>query len=325
MGERDRAARRALPRAAGTAVAASPGLVAPEILPKAMALRLDSPTPAPRARTDRMQRTRGRWEVRWKRRDGHTVLDRLFQEGAAKARLPRDAERGCPDVALINLAGGLTGGDRMHGCLTWRAGTVAGATTQAAEKVYRSAGGAVEVATELVVEAGAWAEWLPQETILFAGAALERRLTLRLAPDARALVVEPLVFGRLAMGEVATGLHLIDRIELHVGERLTWLDVTRMTGCTEPLLDRPALGGGLRALATVLYAAADAADALPVVREALAGLPAPGAATRLDGAVVVRFHGPDPLAVRRSLVALLPRLRAALGGLPPRLPRLWHS
>ncbi len=294
-------------------------------LPEAMALRLDPPQPPPCPRADRLQRSRGRLEVRWKRRGAATVLDRLFQEGALKARLPKDHDRGCPDVTLINLAGGLTGGDRLHLRLTFPAGTVAGATTQAAEKVYRTAGGFGEVATEIAVDDGAWAEWLPQETILFDGAALRRRLTLRLSGGARALLVEPVVFGRLAMGEAPARLDWVDRIELHVDDRLAWLDVARLAPPTLPLLDAPPLGGGLRAMATVLYAGPDAADALPVVREAMADLPLPGAATRLDGVVVVRFHGPDPWALRRSLVALLPRLRAALGGLPPQLPRLWHS
>ncbi|TVQ29229.1 MAG: urease accessory protein [Geminicoccaceae bacterium] len=290
-----------------------------------MALRPDPTPTVPQVPTARLQRSQGRLDVVWKRRGAATVLARLFQEGAFKARLPRDVERGGPDVALINLAGGLTGGDRMHGCITFQAGTVAGATTQAAEKVYKSAGGAAEVVTDLVVEDGAWAEWLPQETILFEGAALDRRTTLHLAPQARLLFVEPLVFGRLAMGEVPTALRLVDRIELRREGALVWLDVTRLEPPTTPLLARPALGHGLRALATILYAAPDAAEALPVIREALEGLPLPGAATRLDGLVVVRFHGADPLALRRSLVTLLARMRVALGGLPPRLPRLWHS
>ncbi|MFW5680470.1 MAG: urease accessory protein UreD [Pseudomonadota bacterium] len=290
-----------------------------------MALRSETKIPVLPVRAIRLQRSRGRLEVAWKRRGAKTVIDRLYQDGAFKARLPRDAERGCPDVALINLSGGLTGGDRMHGRLHFRAGTRAGATTQAAEKIYKTFQGVTEVTTDLIIEDGAWAEWLPQETILFDGAALDRRLRLSIAPTARALVVEPVVFGRLAMGEVAASIRFTDRLEVRNGEHLAWLDVTRIVPPTAPLLDRPALGGGLRALATVLYLAPDAADALPVVRDALDDLPVRGAATRLDGLVVVRFHDADPLRLRFGLVTLLTRLRVALGGLPPRLPRLWHS
>lgn len=290
-----------------------------------MALRPDHPLPSRRSRGLKLERSRGRLDVVWRARDGVTRIDRLFQEGALQARLPRDHGRGCPDVATINTGGGLTGGDRMATAIRYGAGTAAGATTQAAEKIYRAAGGVAAVRTDLVVEADAWAEWLPQETILFDGCALERYLRIDLAGSGRLLLVEPLVFGRLAMGENVARLHLVDRIEVVRDGRLTWLDVTRMATPADRLLDQPALGGGLRALATVVYAGADAATALAVLRDGLAEVGLAAAATRLDALVIARLHGPDPLALRRALVTLLAQARAALAGLPPRLPRLWHS
>ena len=56
---------------------------------------------------------------------------------------------------------------------------------------------------DVTVKAGAEATvaWLPQETILFNRAALDRRLTVDLATDAGLLLVEPVIFGRQAMGE----------------------------------------------------------------------------------------------------------------------------
>ncbi len=271
------------------------------------------------------QRTSGRLDVAFRRRRGQTVLDRLYQEGAAKGRLPRDHGRGCPDLAIINLAGGLTGGDVMDTAITWGQGTVAGATTQAAEKIYRAEAGSVAVTTRLRVGPGAWAEWLPQETILFERSALDRRLCVEVAGGGRLLAVEPLVFGRLAMGETLARATLRDRIEVHVDGHLAWLDATRLEPPMDVALDAPFRGGGARALATVLYVAPEAEERSDVVRELARAQGVAAGVTCLGPVLLARLHDASPLALRRALVHFLTRLRARLGDLPPRLPRLWQS
>jgi urease accessory protein len=270
------------------------------------------------------QRTSGTLEVVFRRRAGATVVERLFQAGAAKARLPRERGRGMIGVTLINLAGGLTGGDVFRQRLEWRDGARAAATTQAAEKIYRAAAGEVRVRTELAVGPASWAEWLPQETILFEGAALDRRLTVDLEGDGRMLLVEPLVFGRLAMGERLRHAKLVDRLEVHVDGRRVWLDVNRLAPPVEALLDRPALGAGARAMATVLYVAADAGDRLATLRAIVDAAPVTAGVSRLGPVAVARLVAAEPAALRAAVVTVLQRARAELGGWPPRLPRAWH-
>ncbi len=76
------------------------------------------------------------------------------------------------------------------------------ATTQACEKIYRASAGTAEIRTTLTLGAGARLDWLPQETILFDGARLSRRLDADLATDAPSFfVVEAVIFGRAAHGE----------------------------------------------------------------------------------------------------------------------------
>ena len=67
------------------------------------------------------------------------------------------------------------------------------------------------------MEDGASLEWLPQETILFDRCALDRRLEIDLAADARFLGVETLVFGRTAMGERVREGYLRDLIRVRQG------------------------------------------------------------------------------------------------------------
>ena len=136
---------------------------------------------------------RARLDVR--RSDGRTRIERLYQEGAAKIRLPE--VRGDPlEAILINTAGGLTGGDRLAQTIDWNEGTRALVAGQAAEKIYRASSGVAEVRTRLGVGSGAQAEWLPQETIFFDGAALSRDTVVGLMPDSRFLGLGRAAFGQ---------------------------------------------------------------------------------------------------------------------------------
>ena len=52
------------------------------------------------------------------------------------------------------------------------------ATTPSAERIYRSDGPAAMITTRLVLKPRAQLFWLPQETLMFEGARLERRLEI---------------------------------------------------------------------------------------------------------------------------------------------------
>jgi urease accessory protein len=241
------------------------------------------------------------------------VLDRLHVSGSLKALFPRAP---APQAILVNTAGGLTGGDRMEIAATAGAGSRLVLTTQSAERVYRAAEGCARVRATLSVAAGAALEWLPQETILFDGGALDRALRADLAPDARLLVAEAVVFGRLAMGERVRRADLRDRIEVWRAGRPLWSDALRLDGAVARRLERPALAGGGAAMASLLYVAPDAAARLGPVRGLLpatggASLPAPDV-------LALRIVAADGFQLRAHLVPVLERL--CRDG----LPRSWR-
>lgn len=92
---------------------------------------------------NRMQRAFGRGECSVKNRGGVTALDRLWQEGCAKLRLPKHGQGF--EAVMINSSGGLTGGDEMHWAFKAANQTELTVTTQACEKVYASSGGSASV------------------------------------------------------------------------------------------------------------------------------------------------------------------------------------
>ena len=246
------------------------------------------------------------------------MLDGLRQEGCLKVRFPRTERAAWPGAVTLNTAGGVAGGDVLDSAITAGPGTQATVASQAAERFYRALPGATAVvATRLHVAPGAALEWLPQESILFDGCALGRRLVVDMAEDAWFLGVEALVFGRTAMDEAVREARFRDLIQVRRGGRLVLHDAIRLDGPVQAVLDRRATGGGARAAATLVLAAPDAAARLDPVRAALAGWDA--GASAWDGLLVARIVAEDGACLRRAVVAGLNELR---GGRP--LPRVWE-
>ena len=150
------------------------------------------------------QRVAALARLRVMRSDIRTRIVELYQEGAAKIRMPAVAVDPL-EAVLINTAGGLTGGDRIGWEIEAGPGARASITTQACEKVYRTHSGGAVVSMTLTAREGARIAWLPQETIVYDRSAFARSLEVDLADGAGTLIVEATVFGRLAMGERVGG------------------------------------------------------------------------------------------------------------------------
>lgn len=266
----------------------------------------------------------GRLHLAFARRDGATRVAGLYQKIPLRAFFPRHACGDLAVAALANVGGGLVAGDAAAVDVRVGEGAAALVTSQAAEKVYRSAGPDCEVENRLAVAAGGWLEWCPQETILFDRARLRRRLRLDLAGDARAVVGEMLVLGRVASGERAASGLLFDQIEVAHDGAVVWQDRLRLAGDYGGVVDAPAGLGGAKALATFVHAAPDAADRLDLARGLLEAPAVHAAATVVDGLLVARWLAADPLALRRAFGLFWAGFRAGAAGLPPALPRLWH-
>ena len=282
---------------------------------------MDGVTPALASREARHD---GAARIRWGvDADGRTRLADLFQRAPLRVLLPDAVDDAVPHAVLLNTAGGLVGGDRLEIEIALEPGARALVTQQAAEKVYRSAGADVTVANRLAVGDRAWLEWLPQETILFEGARLRRRLTLDLAGSGAALAGEILVFGRHARGERMLSGAAFDGWEIRRDGRLLWADALDLGDDPGAALGSSAGFGGAVALGTLVCAIPDAASRLDAAREALGDTTEAGASV-VGEILLVRFLDARPDALRRRFAAVWAALRRAALGLPPVLPRVWH-
>jgi urease accessory protein len=271
-----------------------------------------------------LQRTRGGGRLSVKASAGQSRIDRLFQDGSARIRIPR-VPRGYPlEAVLINTAGGLTGGDRMDWSFEAGAGASMTLATQACEKTYKAHGTSeARVSVQLKLNAESSLAWLPQETILFDRARLARTIEVDMVAGSRLLMVEPLVFGRLAMDEAVVEGHFRDRWRIRQDGRLLHAEDMRLGPHIADTLTRGAVADGGLAVATVLLIAPEAEARLDAARQLIGEsggashvvMRSPGAAVSETGKLLARIVARDSYELRKVLVPLI-RLLNPLGGMP---------
>lgn len=274
-----------------------------------MTIQTTLPDPAQLASTPR---ARGCVRLSVKGTPRGTAIDGLHQAGSAKVVFPR-ARTGLQAVT-VNTAGGITGGDRFEYAFAASEDTHLTITTQAAERAYGAQSSQTgRLDSTLTVAEGARLDWLPQETILFDRSRFARKMQIELAPSARLLFVEPLVFGRAAMGEGCTDIEFLDRIDIHRDGGPLFVDAVTLRGNVTDQMKVLAQGAG--ALASLVYVAPDAAAHLDPIR---AILPVTAGASVIgEDLLHVRFLAPDSFDLRAALIPVLDRLTQNS------LPRAW--
>jgi len=268
-----------------------------------------------------LQKSFGAVDLVFTRREAGTEPRRVFQQGAMKVRFPGVEVGAPPEAVLLNLAGGLTGGDRLQFAIGLDQGSSAVITTQACERIYRSAGEDAVITGRIRVESAAHLEWLPQATILFNGGRLKRETHVELAKDATLLALECLIFGRTARGESVNSGALCDSWIIHREGELIHTECFALDGAIQSVLDKPSVLNGHCAMATLRYVAPDAQKRLDEMRTLLADCPEDSAtvsaATAFNGMMIVRVIAPDGYRLNREIGRVLSGFRGQA------LPRVW--
>ena len=238
----------------------------------------------------------------------------LHESGSLRVRFPSPEAEGLSAV-FVNTAGGVAGGDRFEIEITAGEGSRIALTTAAAEKVYRAEGPALELEITLKAAARSHLSWLPQETILFDGARLSRRIDIDLAESASLLLAEIVVFGRIAMGERMLHGELVDRWRLWRGGKLVFAETVRLDGNIGEKLAKTAVANGGVAVGTALMVPGDEA-LVERVRELSSSFGGEVGISAWNGFAMARFCAQDAAELRADMIAVLRATGSAL-------PRLW--
>jgi len=245
-------------------------------------------------------------------------LVKLYQRGAAKALLPR-TYGSMNEVVLINTAGGITGGDSYQYFCEAAASPLV-VTTQAAERAYQSSTRDIaSIDVHLTATNGAKLHWLPQETILFNQCRIARRIKVDLDSSSECLVLEPLVFGRHAMGEQLKKCHFTDRWRIRRNGELVHAEALSLTDDVATLLAAPAGGAGAQMAATLVYVGPRLEQIEADIKTALPSLTSRVATSVWQDRLVLRLLAAQTMSGKTDLHHILKFLRGQ------HLPRVWHT
>ena len=222
---------------------------------------------------------------------------------------------------IVHPPGGIAGGDRLDICATVGANAWAQLTSPGAAKWYRAAGPAYQQLT-LRVEAGATLEWLPQETIVYAGAQAEITTEIDLAGDAKLLYWDIIALGRPASGERFDAGHFQAELNIRRDGQLLWHERQRVTG-GDGLLDSPIGLDGKPVFATLLISGEIDSELLERCRNLTTAVR--GDLTQLPGLLVARCLANEALHARAWLIELWRLLRPELLGRRAVPPRIWST
>jgi urease accessory protein len=247
--------------------------------------------------------------------EGVTRRRQLHESGSLRVRFPSPEADGLSAV-FVNTAGGIAGGDRFDIDIAAGAGARLAVTTAAAEKIYRAQGPAAEVNIALSAADGAHLAWLPQETILFDRARVERRIDIDLAETASLLLCEIVVFGRAAMGERMLHGEFVDRWRVRRAGKLIFAETVRLDGDIGEKLAKPAIAGGGVAIGTALIVPGDEA-LVERIREVANSFGGEVGISSWNGFAMARFCAQDAARLRADMMAVLGRASGSA------LPRLW--
>ena len=181
----------------------------------------------------------------------HCIVD-VFECSPLRVMFPRVGAQ-VEEAVLINTAGGVAGGDKLEYQVTALTDASITVTTQAAEKIYRALSKPARISTILRVGSATKLAWLPQETILFNGGRLSRKMEIDISSGGEVLALEWLVLGRASHREEVSWGHITDGWRVRKDGRLIWADGFRISDSAFPNIRRSALLGNCVAIATLIY------------------------------------------------------------------------
>ena len=268
---------------------------------------------------DQLQRSHGAARLAFANRDNRNSIVERYASAPVRILTP-SVQGGIPEAVLANTSGGIAGGDTSHIDILVAQNAQALVTGQAAEKIYRSIDMPASIRTVIKIEDGSTLEYLPQESILFDGAKLNRAVNISLGARSCLLLSEMFVLGRWAMNEDFTRGIFLDRWSIDVAGQPIWREGLRVEGGLSSLSS--SLGfANARALATIFYAGANAAEVVGLARDVIGPM---GGATIVRGMLVVRMLGNEAGMLKQQLGEIISIIRAAALGRPAEVPRVWR-
>lgn len=231
---------------------------------------------------------------------------------------------------VVHPPGGIAGGDRLAVQVSAGPGAQVLLTSPGAAKWLRSAGATASQTVAITVGESASVEWLPAETIVFAGAEVRIHNRFVVAPGATLIAADLISLGRPASDERFTKGHyaalteVVRQAPLEHGAALPLFTERVAIGGDDPLLTataglsgKPQFGSLIAVSPKLDNAAVDRCRALTTQGDL--------AVTRVGDVLLVRWRGDRIDDGLKTLRAAWAALRPTLLSRPACAPRIWET
>lgn len=269
---------------------------------------------------------RGTLELWFELQEGKTRLMRRRHVGPlAVQRAFYPESDGSAHVYILHPPGGVAGGDQLAIDCHLAPQARAVITTPGATKFYRSEQRPSEQQVRINVAAGAVCEYLPQETIVFAGATATTKMKAELAADSIYIGWDFVSFGRPAAGERFGAGTFRQSVEIVREGEPIWFERFCATG-PDAVKDQPFVLAGQPIMATLVYAGPAIESAAAKIRDTVAAdAEHVFSVSQLERVVVCRYLG-DQMSHAKSLFrGAWNALREGGVGKAGVAPRIWAT
>ncbi len=289
---------------------------------------------APYERDAKVRQWRAGIALGYRHAPSKTVLAHREHFGPLRVQRPFYPEQdGCCHTYLLHPPGGMAVGDEVNIDIALEPNAKALLTTPSAGRMYGTLGlDAAVIAPQkqsvtMHVAAGAEAEWLPQETIVYNGAYAELNTTVQLEGDARWMGWDIVRLGRAASGERFEQGYCRQRLSVYRDGKPVFLEYNPVIA-GEAFQHGVAGMRGLNTLATLVATVSLQREAVDALVEALAPWRSDASlwgVTQKESVLIVRYLGDSIMDCRAGLEHLWHLIRPACLNKSAVAPRIWFT
>ena len=252
--------------------------------------------------TNNYQRAKGKLKISFMNSNDETSIHDLYQSGALKVLIPKSKSK-YAEAVLINTGGGIVGGDNLSIEVEAAKKTNTWITTQASEKVYKSSSEQSILSTKVTLEDNSTLFWCPKETILFHNSKLIRNLDFDIKSSSKLLIIENIVFGRLASGELNADCFFSDHWRIKRDEKLIFAENFLFED--KKTMYRKTNLGDYRSLLNIVYVSKDSDNYLNKMRNIISAGNIFGEASCWNDFIYLRALANNTIEFKKTIEEIL--------------------
>jgi urease accessory protein len=276
-----------------------------------------------KTQTDRFSAWQAELSIRYRAIGDRTVLAERKHCGPLHVQKSLYPEQDVCHTYILHPPGGVAGGDQLTINVVAEKNAHALITTPASNKFYRTANEVSIVRQSIDVSSDAIVEWLPQDSIMFAGCQVDMRTRVNLEQEAKFIGWEITCLGRPASGETFSQGCCKQKFELYRNYRPLHIETASIAGGGEILNANWGLAG-YTVTGLMLVSNADK-NMLELARTIDQDTPCLTAVTLKGELLLVRCLARQGMEARDYLTRVWSAIRPQLLKREATIPRVWHT